>query len=165
MYVGLHVKYRSFLSDFNESCIFSKDFRIILTYQISWKSVQRELCSPFFLNFAKALKRAALVAATCLWIQHVNSQRYISYNRQYIYCALPKNNHNLLLHWLRNVGNNMHFISDPWSMCVSRLFPPQRQYTFFFFNFNRGHPVVCHFTVKLKIPSKHNILLETNVGD
>ena len=31
--------------------------------------------------------------------------------------------------------------------------------------FNRGHPVVCHFTVKLKIPSKHNTLLETNVGN
>ena len=27
MYVGLHVKYRLFMSDFNESLIFSTDFR------------------------------------------------------------------------------------------------------------------------------------------
>ena len=32
-------------------------------------------------------------------------------------------------------------------------------------NFNRGHPVVCHLTVHLKILSKHNTLLETNLGD
>ena len=32
-------------------------------------------------------------------------------------------------------------------------------------NFNRGHALVCHFIVKLKIPSKHNTLLETNMGD
>jgi hypothetical protein len=33
MYIGLHVKYILFLSDFNETCNFSIDFRKILKYQ------------------------------------------------------------------------------------------------------------------------------------
>ena len=41
-FLVFHVKYTSFLSDFKETRILSKDFLKVLKYQIPWKSVQWE---------------------------------------------------------------------------------------------------------------------------
>ena len=43
LYFGFHVKYQSFLSDFNETKIFGTDFLKILRHKISCKSVEWEL--------------------------------------------------------------------------------------------------------------------------
>jgi hypothetical protein len=41
-YIGIHITYSLFLSDFKESLIFSTDFGKILEHEISWKSVPWE---------------------------------------------------------------------------------------------------------------------------
>jgi len=40
--IGLDVNYPLFLSDLNETYIFSTDFRKVFEYEVSWKSVQWE---------------------------------------------------------------------------------------------------------------------------
>jgi len=42
MYIGLHVKYPLYLSDFNENWTFSASFREVIKYLISLQSVQLE---------------------------------------------------------------------------------------------------------------------------
>ena len=42
VYIGRHVKCPLFLSDFNETWIFSTDFRKILSFQFYWKSMKWE---------------------------------------------------------------------------------------------------------------------------
>jgi len=66
-YIGLHVKYLLFSSDFNETWILSTHLRKVLKYQISYKSVQwKPSCSTrtdmtkikvAFRHFAKAPKK------------------------------------------------------------------------------------------------------------
>jgi hypothetical protein len=77
MHIGVDVKYLLFLSDLDETLIFSTDFREILKHEISWKSVQRKpSCSmrtderrdmttqtDAFRNFAKAPKNQSVNAA------------------------------------------------------------------------------------------------------
>jgi len=60
--IGIHVKNPSFLSEFNETWIFPKDFRKILKYQISWKSVQWEPSCSMRTNRKTADMRKLIVA-------------------------------------------------------------------------------------------------------
>jgi hypothetical protein len=62
MQIGLHVKYTSFLSDFNETWIFLAYFQKILKYQISWKSVQGE---PSSMRKDGQTNATKLVVALC----------------------------------------------------------------------------------------------------
>ena len=96
MYIGLHVKYPLFLSDFNDIWIFSTDIWKILKYQISWISAQWVLsCSMLtdgrtdmtkqtviFRNIANAPKRNYFLHQ---FAQHWQPEFYRSQN-QISYC-------------------------------------------------------------------------------
>jgi len=78
VYIGLHVKYPLFLSDFNGTLFFS----IIIKYQISWKSVQWEpSCSMWadrhdkannrFLQFCERAEKWWVKGTTGLLVLHL----------------------------------------------------------------------------------------------
>jgi hypothetical protein len=41
VYIGIHVKYQQFLSDFNKTYVFLTDFQYIIQYKISQKSITK----------------------------------------------------------------------------------------------------------------------------
>jgi len=61
MHIGLHVKYPLFLSDINETWIFSTDFRKIVKYQISHKSIRWET------SFFRVHKRTDMAKLTAVF--------------------------------------------------------------------------------------------------
>ena len=81
MHVGLHVKYPLLLSDFNETCIFSTDFRQIFKYQISQKSDRLEpSCS---MRTEGQTDMTKLIIAICNFANAPinNTQRYYEFTQ------------------------------------------------------------------------------------
>ena len=62
MYSDLYVKYSLFLSDLNETWIFTTDFRKMRKYQISWKSISGSRAVPCGRTDEQAWRRQSLFA-------------------------------------------------------------------------------------------------------
>jgi hypothetical protein len=74
MYIGLHVKYPLFLSDFNETWIFLIDIWKMLEYQISWKSVQWEPSCSMQTGRCDEANSHLSQFCECAWTLHI--QKY-----------------------------------------------------------------------------------------
>jgi hypothetical protein len=92
MYTGLHVKCPLFLPDFNQTSIFSTDFRNILKQQTSWISAQWEpSCSmrtdrkhEAFWNFLKEHK-SAFIPNIATWTPTTKSAMFgLIYNLSFL---------------------------------------------------------------------------------
>jgi len=80
MYTGLHIKYPSFLSDFNKTWIFWADFGKIIKYKISWKSVRGSRVVPCGRTNRQTFMTKLIVAFRQVWktgVKNVPLQFYV----------------------------------------------------------------------------------------
>jgi len=80
MYVGLHVKCPLCFSDFKRTWIFSTDFRKILKYQISWKSVQWQPSCSMRTDGHEAKRHVSQ-----FWEERLNLSPYLGLNTLYFH--------------------------------------------------------------------------------
>jgi hypothetical protein len=126
LYSGVHVKYQLFFSEFNETWIFLADFRKILKYQISRKSIQWE---P---SFSIPTDRTKLIAAFRNFANAHNTTRHSStLARARIEFVTPRNKDLLSPKNLRHLSRLTtvpHFML--WHICLRHLPLPTHNTTF-----------------------------------
>ena len=138
---GFHVKYPLFLSDFNETQIFSTDFRKILKYKISWKFVQWEpSCSirtdgrwdrhdEAKSSFSQLCeKRLKITTGVCSEIWNIT----FTYARFYSFCLLIALEENcaLLRYYAASIGNFSPTFRDNLSVPSSGVKNPKENHAF-----------------------------------